>query len=125
MVKKITPILYVDSIEPCLPFWEALGFERTAEVPHDGALGFVILAGDGHEVMYQTRASVESDLPSLAATPMRGSIVFLEIDDLDGVEKALGAYEVVVPRRRTFYGADELWYREPAGNMVGFAQFGG
>jgi hypothetical protein len=123
MIRKVTPILYVESIEPSLPFWEKLGFERTAEVPHDDALGFVILAKDGYEVMYQTRASVESDLPAVATTPTGGAILFIEIENLDAVERALGGYEVVVPRRRTFYGADELWYREPAGNLVGFARF--
>ena len=43
-VKKLTPILTVESIEPCLPFWmDALGFTKTVEVPHGDALGFVIL----------------------------------------------------------------------------------
>ena len=30
--------------------------------------------------------------------------------------------EVVVPRRQTFYGADEIGVREPGGNLVMFAQ---
>jgi len=29
----------------------------------------------------------------------------------------------VIPRRTTFYGADELIVREPGGNVVTFAQF--
>lgn len=29
----------------------------------------------------------------------------------------------VVPRRQTFYGVDEIFVREPGGNMVGFAAF--
>jgi hypothetical protein len=122
-MKKITPIVYVEAVEPSLGFWERLGFERTAEVPEGDALGFVILARGGVEVMYQTRASVESDVPSVAATPMGGSILFIEVEDLDAVSQALDGYEVVVPRRTTFYGADEVWYREPAGNLVGFAHF--
>lgn len=33
-VKKITPVLLVDSIEPLLPFWiHGLAFEKTIEVP--------------------------------------------------------------------------------------------
>ena len=43
-LKKLTPILTVESIEPSLPFWvDALGFTKTVEVPHEGALGFAIL----------------------------------------------------------------------------------
>ena len=46
------------------------------------------------------------------------------MDDLDAVEQALQGVTPVVPRRKTFYGADELIVREPAGNAVTFAQFG-
>lgn len=124
LVKKITPLLYVDAIEPVLAFWiERLGFAVTAEVPEGDALGFVILSRDGLEVMYQTRASVEGDLPAMADTPMGGSILFMEVGDLDEVEAALEGVEPVAPRRTTFYGAEEVWVREPAGNLVGFAQF--
>lgn len=62
-MKKLTPILYVDAIEPCLPFWtERLGFTKTVEVPHDGKIGFVILTRDGLELMYQTWASAAADI---------------------------------------------------------------
>lgn len=124
-IEKLTPILYVEAIEPVLSFWtERLGFERTTEVPEGDRLGFVILAKDGVEVMYQTRASVEGDVPSLADTPMGGSILFVQVASLDAVERALAGVEPVVPRRKTFYGADEIFVREPAGNIVGFAEFG-
>lgn len=126
-MKKLTPILYVERIEPAISFWvDRLGFERGAEVPHEDHLGFLILEKDGVEVMYQSRASVQADAPALAERmPMEGSFLFFEVDDLDAVERALEGVEQVVPRRKTFYGAEEIFVREPAGNMVGFAQFGG
>lgn len=124
-MKKLTPVLYVEEIEPVLPFWtEKLGFAKTVEVPEDDKLGFVILKRGGVEVMYQTRASVAKDVPVLADTPMHGSLLFIEVDDLDAIEASLAGVQPVVPRRRTFYGADELIVREPAGNVVTFAQFG-
>jgi hypothetical protein len=123
-VKKLTPILTVVSIEPSLPFWvDALGFAKTAEVPHDGALGFVILEKGGYEVMIQSVASMEADVPAVAP-PAGGSILFLEIEDLSAIEKAVADYELLVPRRKTFYGSEEIFVREPGGNVVGFAQFG-
>ncbi len=123
-MKKLTPVLYVEEIEPALPFWmERLGFEKTAEVPHGDRLGFVILQKGGEEDMYQTRDSVREDLPEVAGTPMGGSMLFVEVDDLDEVERALRGIEPVTPRRKTFYGSEELIVREPAGNVVNFAQF--
>lgn len=121
-MKKLTPVLVVDRVEPCAEFWTGrLGFKRTAEVPHDGALGFVILQGGEVELMYQSRASVAADLPPLAEGEYR-TILFLEVDDLDAVERAVAGVEVVQPRRTTFYGMMEIGIREPGGNVVIFAQ---
>jgi uncharacterized glyoxalase superfamily protein PhnB len=123
-VKKLTPILIVDAIEPCLPFWlDRLGFTKTTEVPHEDRLGFVILERDGIEVMYQTIDSVAADLPALASLPRGGSILFIEVDDITAIEKAMAGADIVVPRRSTFYGAEEVFAREPGGHLVGFAEF--
>lgn len=119
-VKKLAPILLVDEIEPCLGFWKKLGFEKSVEVPDGERLGFVILANEGVEVMYQTRASVRQDLPSLADLTC-STMLYLDVADLDAVAARLDPGEVVVARRTTFYGAEEIFAREPAGNVVGFA----
>jgi uncharacterized glyoxalase superfamily protein PhnB len=125
-MKKLTPVLYVEQIEPVLRFWTTrLGFAVTAEVTEGDVLGFVILQKGDVQVMYQTRRSVEKDLPEVAGTPMRGSVLFIEVENLDEIERALEGIRPVVPRRTTFYGADELIVREPAGNVITFAQFGG
>lgn len=124
-MKRLTPVLPVERIEPVLDFWEArLGFERTTEVPEGDRLGFVILEREGVQVMYQTYASIANDVPELAGTPPGGTLLFIEVDDLDAVEAALEGIEPVHPRRTTFYGADELIVREPGGHVVTFAEFG-
>lgn len=123
-MKKGTVVLYVAEIEPCLPFWEErLGFEVTGTVPEGDRIGFAMLERGGVEVMYQTRASMEEDLPALAERPLGSAFLFVEVEDLDAVENALAGVEPVVPRRRTFYGSDELIVREPGGNVVTFAEF--
>ncbi len=121
VVHKVTPVLMVESIEPVLPFWERLGWVKVAEVPHGAHLGFVILVKDGVELMYQTRASVAEDLPPLAASPMGGTFLFIEVDDLDATIAALGDTPLLFPRRTTFYGMAEVGVREPGGNAVTFA----
>jgi len=123
-MRKLAPVIVVDEIEPCLSFWvERLGFEKTAEVPEGGKLGFVILAKDGVEIMYQSRASVANDIPALAkrfADP--SAAFFIEVGDVASVEQRMKGVETVVPRRKTFYGMDEVGVREPAGHLVVFAQ---
>jgi hypothetical protein len=120
-IKRITPVLIVDEIEPCIAFWEAIGFDRGPEVPHGDKLGFIILEKAGLEIMYQTRASVAEDVAALANTPMKGNHLFIEVMDLEAVIDAIGNAPVIFPRRKTFYGMDEIGVREPGGNAVTFA----
>lgn len=120
-LKRITPILLVDEIEPCLAFWDALGFDQTSDVTHDGRLGFVILEKSGLEIMYQTRVRVAADMPALADAPGAGTFLFLEVMDLDATIEAIDGAPVVFPRRKTFYGMEEICVREPGGNVVTFA----
>ena len=124
-MKRLTPILLVEEIEPCLPFWlERLGFQKVTEVPEGDKLSFVILAKDNVQVMYQSRASVEKDLPALAQGAFKSStVLYLEVDNVRAVAERLKGVEVVVPLRETFYGATEIGVRAPCGNMVSFAEF--
>jgi len=119
--KRLTPVLLVDTIEPCLPFWDRLGWVNVAEVPHGDVLGFVILVKDGLEVMYQTRASVAADIAALTDLPTGGTFLFLEVDDLDAVIREIAGAPRVFERRTTFYGMDEIGVREPGGNSITFA----
>jgi len=123
-MKKLTPILIVDEIEPCLSFWtERLGFEVTVTVPHEERIGFAILQKEAVEIMYQSRASVAADVPTVgeAAASWGNPVLFIEVDAIDPLEEALDGVEVLVPRRTTFYGMDEVFVRAPCGTVVGFA----
>lgn len=125
-LKHLTPVLVVDRVEPCLAFWvEHLGFAVENQVPGpDGALVFASVKAGDIEVMYQTRASVVADQPDMAAELSGRSIVlFITVENLDVVERAVAGAPVVKPRHQTFYGSTELYVREPGGHMVGFAQF--
>ncbi len=123
MISKITPVLVVDAVEPCAQFWEKLGFKRTAEVPHGDTLGFVILVGDGIELMYQSKDSVKADDPGMGARVQTGGTsLFVEVPDLDAAFKAVAGAKVVVEDRTTFYGMREIGVSDPGGNLVLLAQ---
>jgi len=134
---KLTPILTVEAIEPLLPFWtDGVGFQVTARVPHppddpDGPLGFVILSLGEAELMLQTRNSIEADLgpvaqmaglPGLPGTLASSTpTLFLQLASVDEVLERLPSPEVVVPRRTTFYGMDEIFLMAPGGALLGLA----
>lgn len=123
---KITSVLVVPAIEPLLPLWEAVGFTRTAEVPHGDRLGFVILTHGNAELMLQTIDSVRDDEPLVfeGTKPIGAASLFIEVEDLDAVVAKLpSGTDVFVERRTTPYGATETFIRDAAGNVVIFAQF--
>ena len=125
-VKRVTPVLFVEKVEPCLEFWERLGFTRTMEVPDAPALAFAAVQKDGTEIMYQTMASAMKD-PSASAAAKQGinshAFLYVEVVDLDAVFVALKGVKLEVEKHTTFYGATEAVVRDPGGHFVTFAQF--
>jgi len=123
-VKRLTPVLFVEKIEPVLPFWtEHLGFIKTVEVPADGRLGFVILQQRDVEVMYQTYACLSQDLPQVLGEVRKGpTFLYIEVDNLDALKPALQSADIYLPERKTFYGAREIGIRDPSGHFLTFAE---
>jgi uncharacterized glyoxalase superfamily protein PhnB len=123
-VKRITPVLYVEKIEPCVDFWTSrFGFQKTVEVPDGDRLGFVILEKDDLEVMYQSFASAAKDAPTIAKDIEGGrAFLYVEVERLDPFIGAAKNADVVLPVRTTFYGAKEIGLKDPAGHAVVFAE---
>lgn len=127
MMQKLSPVLVLDAIEPALPFFrDRLGFQVLATVPlREGTttLGFAMLQRDAVEIMLQTRDSMRADVPTLAGEENRATLC-VDVADIAAIERAVHGCEIVVPRRRTSYGADEIGVRAPGGHVFLFAQMG-
>jgi uncharacterized glyoxalase superfamily protein PhnB len=124
-VKRITPVLLVNEIEPQLHFWvDRLGFTKTIEVPDGNKLAFVAFQKGSAEVMYQTYASVEKDAPpAMSAAARKGpTYLYMEVDDFDAALSAMKDVPRVMPERIAFYGMREFAVADPAGHFVTFAQ---
>ena len=125
-IKRITPILFAQEIEPCIQFWtERMGFQKTAEVPEGDKIGFALLEKDGLELMYQSYASVEKDNAATAQAARKGpTFLYVDVDDLNTMLAAAKGAEIVMPMRSTFYGAREFGIKDPVGHYIIFAQQG-
>ena len=127
-LQKVTPVLVVEKIEPVIQFWKKLGVIPVTEVPSADGLAFVIFSTAGVEIMYQSIASVQEDLVAAASVKeafLLGSqqtTLYIEVSDLADVESRLKGEKLILPRRKTFYGATEVAYAEPAGNIIVFAE---
>jgi uncharacterized glyoxalase superfamily protein PhnB len=122
--QRITPVLVMKSVEPSLDFWERrLGFTKTVQMPETGAVAFAILVHDGTEVMLSSEAAARADMPQADGSVYGASTcLFIEVSDLEEVARSLEGYPIAMPRRRTFYGMDEIGVVEPGGHWVTFAQ---
>jgi uncharacterized glyoxalase superfamily protein PhnB len=125
-VKKVTPILFAEELEPCINYWtDRLGFQKTVEVPEGDRAGFAILEKNGLELMYQSFASAEKDNAATGAAVRKGpSFLYIEVADLDTAMEATKGAEIVMPLRTTFYQAREFGIKDPAGHYLIFAQQG-
>jgi uncharacterized glyoxalase superfamily protein PhnB len=125
-MKRITPVLFVEDVEPCVRFWvERLGFQKTAEVPEGNKLAFAMLQKGSVELMYQSYTSADKDVAAISQVVRKGpSFLYVEVDSLDQTIAAIHGAEVVIPVRTTFYGAREISIKDPAGHFVTFAEFG-
>ncbi|MGH9731533.1 MAG: VOC family protein [Candidatus Acidiferrales bacterium] len=123
-VKRVTPILAVADVEPCVKFLvERMGFQKTAEVPDGNTLAFAALEKDGFELMYQSYDSVEKENAAMGQLARKGpSFLYVEVENLDEVIQAMKGVEIAVPLRTTFYGMKELGVKDPAGHVILFAQ---
>ena len=123
-IKRITTNLYADEIEPCIQFWERLGFVKTMDVPDGKKLAFAMLQKGNLELMYGTYSSLGQD-PDVAKAFHKGTTyLFVEVENLDDVIPATTGAEIVKSRHQTFYGSTEISVKDPAGHIVTFAQFG-
>ena len=120
-LQKLTTLLVVAAIEPCLPSWQKLGYEVTVRVPAEGPLAFAILASAAGELMLQTCVSLAEDLPAVAVREP-SHLLYGEVASLAAAGKSLEHARVLVPRRTTFYGADEIWFELEDGLILGLAQ---
>ena len=121
-IQKLSPILVVNEIEPCIEFWQQIGFEKTIEILEGAKLGFLALEKDGVEIMYQSLKSIKKDLPAVEKEGLSKSFFYIKINGIDAIQKKFSLKSIVVPLRKTFYGALEVFVREPGGNIIGFSE---
>lgn len=120
---KITPVLLAKDLKACVRFWNDFGFEAEISVPFEDKMAFVSLKNGSMEIMYQSFAFSEATNP-VGIEGVNRSVLYLETDSFEAVSAVAENYDVVIPEHTTAHGSRELYVRDPAGNLIGFAQQG-
>jgi len=128
-IKRVTTVIITDNVDDCVTFWiERLDFEQTMAVPaqQPGETGnqFAAIGNGNHELMFQSFKSTDDDLPgAFARADPRSFMLYLDVSDLDAAIERMKGLEPAVSRRTTFYGSNEIGYRDPCGTLVVLAEF--
>ncbi len=119
---RMTPLLYVDEVEDCLPFWtDGLGFEKALGVEDGGKLLFALLRKGEQELMLNSRQLIRRESPLVADFTKPNAPVYVDVENLSSVRELAKKYAVIVPEYQTSYGTHEMILQEPGGNLVWFA----
>ena len=124
---RLTPNLMVDDVAETMAWYEAvLGAEELARMPPEsdepewGQVEF----GDVW-LMFQSRPSLEADVPALEGSEIGGSFtLYVDTDDVDGVHERASESDVTVVQavRETDYGRREFAIEDPNGYVLAFGE---
>ncbi|HEX6508677.1 MAG TPA: VOC family protein [Chloroflexota bacterium] len=125
MLKALTPNLMVENVRETVDWYHSvLGFEAQTEVPGDDEVVFAIVRRDGVTLMFQSRTSLGSDLPSLRDLPIGASQTFyIEVDNVEELRRLVeGKARILKDLHDTFYGTREFYFTDRNGYVLSFAQ---
>jgi lactoylglutathione lyase len=125
MLKKLTPNLMVEDVAQTLTFYkDVLGFEVVMTLPETTPFDFAIVSRDGVELMFQSRQSLSENVPALTGSPIGASQTFyVEVSGIsDLYEQLRDKVEIVVDLHTTFYGTQEVYFRDINGYVLSFSE---
>jgi uncharacterized glyoxalase superfamily protein PhnB len=121
---RVTPILIVERIEPTRAFFcDRLGFTVRQAIDHGDGPGYLRIARGDVSLIIRSEASVRAeaaDDEDFAPDPYAG-VISIDVANVDAFVAEVADADVVIPLRRSFYGAHEIGVREPGGNVVLFS----
>jgi len=125
MLKKLTPNLMVEDVGQTLTFYQdVLGFEVVMTLPETAPFDFAIAQRDGIELMFQSRQSLSENVPALEGSVIGASQTFyIEVTGITDLYQQLrDRVEIVVDLHTTFYGTQEMYFRDINGYILSFSE---
>ena len=105
---------------------DMLDFELVMSNPESGTFEWAMLQSGEVKLMFESRASLEGELPALKEKPVGASgSFFIRLDDVKALyDKISGKVKIVSDLKKTFYGSEEFSITDNNGYILTFAQFG-
>ena len=124
-MNQLTPNMMVDDMPAAIAFYrDVLGFDLVMTVPQAEPFDWALLRRADVQVMFQTRASLEAEVPYLAGRALGGALtLYIDTEDVSGLyERVRPKAEIIHEVATTFYGKREFSLRDPNGFVLTFAE---
>ena len=119
----VIPELTVEDVIRSIEFYcSRLGFTEVARAPEDGVPVWAEVKNRDARIMFQRRAEMFLEIPSMAGSTLGGtSVIVLQVSVEDARRFAADVspgLEVALPMRETEYGTVEIGVKDPDGYVV-------
>ena len=126
-LQSLTPNLMVEDVNAAVDWYkDTLDFELKMSNPGSGTFEWAMIQSGEVTLMFESRASLEGELPALKEKPVGASgTFFIRLDDVKALyDRISGKVEIVSDLKKTSYGSEEFSITDNNGYILTFAQFG-
>lgn len=125
MITGCTPELSVVDVNKTVDWYEKfLGFKLVMSVPDSGEFDWALVKHNSVSLMFQTKKSLEEELPSLKKLKIESSmILYFDVSNVKELyELFKGKTEIAKELHQTFYGSTEFAIKDCNGYILMFSQ---
>ena len=124
-MKKLSPNLFVTSVNKSISFYEKLGFCVEQKIGDENSLVWASMASENAEIMLQDINSAKEEFTFLANGELKATLtLFMQTDDLEKDYKSMKEINAKIMKDiyETFYGTKEFVVQDFDGYVCVIAQ---
>ena len=122
-MQSVSPNIFVSDLNATIAFYQKLGFQLISSVPETGDYVWVMMVNSAVTFMFQTYASLGSDLPEISRKDGGSLLFYIQRKNIRKYfEEIKLRVTVIKPLEKTFYGATEFSILDNNGYVLTFAE---
>ena len=123
-MESLAPNIFTNNMQETVALYTLLGFNVTMSVPEQGdELVWVMMVNGSVTIMFQTFASLDSDLPEISRTNGGSLLLYINLKNIrEFFESIKDKVKVLKGLEKTFYGATEFSILDNNNYVLTFAE---
>lgn len=122
-MEALSPNIFVNDLNKTIAFYKILGFDLILTVPEKGNFDFALMTCGKVTFMFQTFASLGSELPEIKRGDGASLLLYINVKDIKTYFNSIkNKVKIIKWLEKTFYGATEFSIRDLNGYILTFAE---